>query len=361
VAPGSRGRRLAPATFVTLAAVMALVVAACSPGSRLAASDRKAPAAAPSPSAPAPGKCPLTDLDPPAGVPVTRPVLAVKVDDAIPGADPQSGLDAADIVYDEPVEGGLDWFVALFQCGNPSTVGPIREAEMEDPGILSQYGSSLFAYAPDVQAPVLQAIHSTAGIVSVDSVTEGRAYSRNASRRAPYNLFANPAALWSAGTSRATSTALSAPTPQFMFTPTTAQVPTPDPSPAASTLTFTLGPTIQYRYDAQTDAYQRYEAGQPMLAASGSQISVTNVVLVWAQINPSRVVDGAGNASPLPVLTGQGQAMVLTGGQEFDGQWTRAGATNELSFETSGGKPIPFTPGNTWIHILPADTTANVQ
>lgn len=335
---------------------MALIATGCSKGAP-AAAPHKSTSVASSPVPPATGNCPLTDQAPPSGVSVSRPILAVKVDDSIPGADPQAGLDAADIVYDEPIEGNLDWFLALFQCGNPSTVGPVREAENEDPSILSQYGPVLYAYASDVPATVAQAINQSATIVSVNSGHDGTAYSRTGAHPAPYNLFADTAKLRSSAV--VTDTTLAAPAPQFLFN--TAQVPTPAPSPKASKISFTLGPTVSYQYDTQTNAYLRFENGNPMMAASGNQISAANVVIVWTQINASTIIDGAGNAQPAPVLTGQGQAMVLTGGKEYDGQWNRSGATDALSFVDGSGKPVAFTPGNTWIHILPASEAAYVS
>ncbi|HWD09624.1 MAG TPA: DUF3048 C-terminal domain-containing protein [Actinomycetota bacterium] len=337
-------------------ALVALLAAGCSSGAH-AAAGRRSPSAVVSAVPPASGNCPLTDLPPPSGVSVTRPILAVKIDDSIPAADPQQGLDQADIVYDEPIEGNLDWFLALFQCGNPSTVGPVREAEIEDPSILSQYGSVLYGYASDVPAAVALAINQTAAIVSVNSGRDGPAYSRSGPHSAPYNLFADTATLRS--TAVVTATTLSAPAPQFKFRAT--QVPTPAPSPSASQVSFTLGPNISYKYNADSNSYLRFEDGNPMMAASGNQISVSNVVIVWAQINQSTIIDGAGNAQPLPVLTGQGQAMVLTGGREYDGQWTRPGVTQALSFVDSSGRPIAFTPGTTWIHILPSTEAAYVS
>ena len=95
-------------------------------------------------------ECPLTGLDPASGVKVDRSVLGVKIDGSIASKSPsgQSGLDSADIVYDEPVEGGFGRFFALYQCGNPTKVGPIREARPEDPSLLAQYGWASWP-APD--------------------------------------------------------------------------------------------------------------------------------------------------------------------------------------------------------------------
>ncbi len=67
----------------------------------------------------APGPvCPLTGLPAPAGRVPERPALVVKIDD-YPQARPQTGLNQADIVFDEPVEGGITRFAATFQCQSP--------------------------------------------------------------------------------------------------------------------------------------------------------------------------------------------------------------------------------------------------
>ncbi|HMC05001.1 MAG TPA: DUF3048 C-terminal domain-containing protein, partial [Actinomycetota bacterium] len=59
--------------------------------------------------------------------------------------------------------------------------------------------------------------------------------------------------------------------------------------------------------------------------------------------------------------TGTSNTMVLTGGVEHDGTWSRPDQTSVISFQDAAGKPIPFTPGNTWIHIVPKDQPVYVQ
>jgi hypothetical protein len=53
-------------------------------------------------------------------------VLAI-VENSI-NARPQSGLNAADIVYETLAEGGIPRFIALFQKNKAEKVGPIRSA-----------------------------------------------------------------------------------------------------------------------------------------------------------------------------------------------------------------------------------------
>jgi hypothetical protein len=318
---------------------------------------------------PAAGKCPLTDLDPPPGVKVDRFVLGVKIDGSIASKSPsgQSGLDSADIVYDEPVEGGFGRFLAIYQCGNPSKVGPIREARPEDPSLLAQYGSGILASA-GIPPDVLQMVTSTAGLVNADSIRHGTAYSRDSTgRQAPYNLFADPAKLRGLKVPAASVKPLSAPPSQFSFVPLVTPTasggsPAPSGSPKAGSIRFKLGPQILYQYDPAAGSYGRSENGQPHLTDSGSQIRVVNVVVMWATMGNGQIADAAGSTTtPVPTVTGTGNAMVLTGGVEHDGTWSRPDPASVMGLLDAAGKPIPLSPGNTWIHIIPKEQPVYVQ
>lgn len=290
-------------------------------------------------------------------MPADRPLLAVKVDDVVPNAEPQSGLGHADIVYDEPAAPGVGRFLALFQCGASARIGPVRGLDPADADILAQYGSSLLASAGG-PATILQALQATPGIVNVDSLLAGGAYSRDATRRAPYNLYVDPQALWSSAAARP-SGQLRAPQPQFRF----AQGGTPSPgaSPQTAAVSFVLGPVITYRYDAQSNGYLRFENGQPQLGGSGNQIRVSNVVIMWTRMGHTDVAGAGGNVTPDPDVVGQGDALVLTGGREYDGTWSRPDRSSGTTFVDSSGHVIALTPGSTWIHLLPTDERAIVS
>ena len=78
--------------------------------------------------------CPLTGEDPGRRVDLTRPAVAIKVENS-PQARPQSGLEDADVVFEEIVEGGITRFLVLFHCHDSKQVGPVRSARFDDPKI----------------------------------------------------------------------------------------------------------------------------------------------------------------------------------------------------------------------------------
>ena len=74
------------------------------------------------------------------------PVLVVKIDDTSM-AHPQIGLEDADLVYIEQVEGGSTRLAAVFSSKIPTHIGPVRSARISDIELLAQYGRVGFAYS----------------------------------------------------------------------------------------------------------------------------------------------------------------------------------------------------------------------
>src|SRR5262245_50707964 len=87
---------------------------------------------------------PLTALPAEADDPVDRPVVAVKVSNS-PEAYPQQGLDHADMVIEERVE-GITRFIAFFHSAGADPVGPIRSARDSDLDILASLGRPVFVW-----------------------------------------------------------------------------------------------------------------------------------------------------------------------------------------------------------------------
>src|SRR5688500_8037294 len=92
-----------------------------------------------------PVNCPLTGEEAPSDVDVERPAIAVKVENS-PEARPQSGLEDADIVIEEIVEGGITRFMTIFHCGEANRLGPVRSARFDDANIMKPFTRAM-AYA----------------------------------------------------------------------------------------------------------------------------------------------------------------------------------------------------------------------
>ena len=135
---------------------------------------------------------PLTDLavaDPGAYQP--RPAMVVKIDNV--DAEPQSGLNQADVVYEEIVEGRATRFAAVFNSQESNPVGPIRSGRTQDINLLGNLNDPVFVWSGG-NAGVTNALQAT-GWTLLGQGTPG--FFRDGGRPAPHNLYANMSDLWS--------------------------------------------------------------------------------------------------------------------------------------------------------------------
>jgi hypothetical protein len=125
------------------------------------------------------------------------PALVVKIDNQAQ-ARPQTGINQADVVFEEIVE-GITRFFTIFHSTPSDPVGPIRSARTTDINILAQLNHPLFAWSggnPGVTAELRQANVAT-DLGASSGNNYGRAgYYRQAGRRAPHNLYTTTSNLW---------------------------------------------------------------------------------------------------------------------------------------------------------------------
>lgn len=350
--------------------VLILVLSACGGGRESPEGPGRARAPA---SPPKPALCPLTGKPVPSGVDIDRPALSVKIDNS-PPARPQSGVQEADIVYEQLAEGGITRFNAIYHCADAAQLGPVRSARSVDPDILLEYAPVLLAYAG--AAPAVQdKVAATEGITDLRHGSHGSAYRRDRSRRAPLNLYTSTEQLRSLpdaeDVSGAPETGLKFDTSAASPSPT-ATAPRTAPSPAAASppatasgaeVSFSFGGRTpsRYTYDAASGSYLRFHGTEAHRTAGGEQISAANVVVFKVEVRPGTIRDAAGNLSPEISVIGSGEAVILTGGRSVTGRWNRSSLSAKTTLTDSGGAPVKLKPGNTWIHLVPATQAVTVK
>ncbi|MFO7589543.1 MAG: DUF3048 domain-containing protein [Acidimicrobiia bacterium] len=328
---------------VVLVVVIGGAAVALSGGSESAAPRKRRP---PPPSTtttiPIP-KAPLTGLPDPSGESLTRPSLGVKIENT-PEARPQTGLDVADVVYEEVVDGGVTRFWAFFNSAIPETVGPVRSVRAMDPQIVTPFGG-VIAYSGGTE-PNVAAIRAT-GLVWVDENNAGDSFFREPTRSSPHNLYARPASLLERGGTPIPV----APVFQFLD-PEQDQVFTGEPI-ASFHLNYELGYDASYAWDAALGGWKRFQGTDEPFMAAGipeTQVAPTNVVV---QFTPYAEF-GEGN------LFGTGEAWIFSNGQLIKGTWTRVYPGAPTVFNDAAGEPILLTPGRTWVELFPTGRTVDL-
>ena len=187
----------------------------------------------------------------------TRPVLAVKIENA-PESRPQAGLEHAEVVFEEPVEGGLTRFIALYQCRSATRLGPVRIARLTDPDALEPFGRPLFGYAGGA-IPVKEAIESS-DLVDL-SYLVADAYERDESRSAPHNLYSSTGAL------RRSAHGRGEPTPEvFAFSET---FDGKSRRARVAHLPFSNASDVYWTWSRRSDAWLRSHGSEPTCRSRG--------------------------------------------------------------------------------------------
>lgn len=287
---------------------------------------------------PATSAAPTTSASFLTGQPVTpgKQVLAVKIDNVAP-ARPATGLASADVVYVEPVEGGLSRILAVFSSELPKLVGPVRSARESDLDLLRQYGPAGFAFSGANQG-VLRSIDDS-DLVELSPAQISSAYSRRGPHEAPHNLYANPAALLKKGQGIATARDVG-----FRFGPAPAGGATADGTTVrygAATTAFTWSDTRK-RWNVTLD-------GRAGTTTDGGRLGPATVVVQRTEVSDSQYHDVLGNPTPFTRTVGSGPATVLRDGRSFEARWSRPSATGGTTFTTEDGAPLAFAPGQIWI------------
>ena len=294
---------------------------------------------------------PLTGVVDPSGATKSRPSIAVKIDNA-QEARPQSGLDVADIVYEEVVEGGVTRFIAIFHSTAPALAGPVRSVRPMDPDILSAY-HGLVAYSGGIPAFVSMLRKAPVQDVNVDMATD--AYSWDKNRRAPHNEYVSPEKLWPKAKGD------KADPPQAMFDFRGAGEPFGDADAVGVAINYSPRASAGYDWDAASGSYKRTENGSAHTASSGAQIAPQNVVIQFVTTKTLGYKDQSGTSVVESNVVGSGEAWILSNGRITKGRWSKSSETAATKYTDSAGNPVKLSAGRTWVHFAPVGTPVTVK
>lgn len=282
-----------------------------------------------------------------AEVPV-RPALAVKIEND-PSVRPQTGLDQADLVWEQLVEGGITRFVAVYHSVLPESVGPIRSVRPMDAGITAPM-HGLLAFSGG-QGPFVNEIQAAGvQIISMDKGAAGFARARG--RAAPHNVFGTPSTFWS----QADGDHSASPAPQFAIARTADKASAAVAGTPITTLAIAFSNQFHpnWSWSAADGAFLRSEGATPSLTPAGAPLKATNVVALRVRTADTGTRDPAGNPVPETVMVDSGDAIVATGGKQLAAKWSKA-STGEPIVLTSAadGSALALAPGNTWVELVP--------
>ena len=274
---------------------------------------------------------------------IDGPVLVVKIDDTR-AAHPQAGLEDADLVYIEQVEGGLTRIAAVFSSKIPAVIGPVRSARISDIEILEQFGRVAFAYS-GAQKKLLPVI-AAANLENLGAQRQSREiYSNDPLRNAPTAMMLQAQALMQKVKEQQLPVAISKSAGWNFaesFDTGTAIVSAKVSWPANS-------------YDAVWSSTEKRwllsHGGVANLAANGTHLGASTFVIQIVSITPSEYGDKFGGVTPFTATVGSGRGYILRDGKYIAALWDRATPDVGTSWKTTSGEEIPFAAGQIWIAL----------
>jgi hypothetical protein len=293
------------------------------------------------------------------GLPVTDPAaaarvaIAAKIDNS-PIARPQSGLNKADIVFEENVE-GLTRFAAVFHSQGSDPVGPLRSGRTQDVDILTSFSKPLFAWSGG-NYRVTNIINASTLVNVGYSASKGKGgYYREPTQKEPQNLYAKTTNLWTLAPKGAVP-----PPQQFVYRSNSDAKPTTSVAVDGAKVTMYGGVRIFWKWDAASGNFLRFTENSKRVlephVSDDAQINTKNVFVPSVKYERSK----ADRKSPHAVTTGTGKGFVLTDGGLIPVTWSRPKAEQPFSILDENGAVVRMTPGRTWVEIASPNTLAQV-
>jgi hypothetical protein len=276
-----------------------------------------------------------------------QPALLVKISNS-PEARPYTGIEVADLVYEEVVEGGATRFMAVFHSELPPVAGPVRSARPVDTQLIAGFDNPGFAYS-GAREEVREMIARTPAVALNEHAPsffrDNGSYA--STPVAPHNLFLRPvealAAVSAAGAGNLGDLG-------WVFTddpPTDIEA----SDGAVIDVVMSTASRTTWTFDPAAGVYRRQQNGAVSHVTGPGRIGAANVVVLEVR----HYVGASGY--PETNALGTGDAIVLRDGERYLARWSKNRATDPLRILTADGAPFPLAPGRTWIHLpeeLPA-------
>lgn len=274
---------------------------------------------------------------------VDGPIVVVKIDDT-PQAHPQVGIDRADLVYIEQVEGGLVRLAAIFSTEIPDAIGPVRSARISDIDLMAQFGKVAFFYS-GAQSKFLPVIRA-ANLHDIGAEHESpKLYTRDKSRIAPYDMVLSGSEIKK-------------------------RIADLDVA-KASNIAWNFGnlsnegktiesvkvrwPASNYSATWNGKSWDLSQNGEADLTSDGVQISPATFIIQKVVITDSEYKDKLGGVTPFSATIGEGSGWVLRDGIAIKAIWNRPDASSGTTWSDTEGNEIKFARGQIWIALTDQD------
>lgn len=283
-----------------------------------------------------------------------RRLMAVKIDNH-PRANPQSGIENADMIIELRVE-GITRFLTFWHESDSEYLGPNRSGRPTDGAILAAFDEPTFVIS-GAQAWVQGLIRSKE-VNLIKELSQGTF--RIPERNAPHNLYVDTNILRDVADERGYSDEPPS-SPLWEFGPLS------DLSDPASSVTIDFGSSdVVWDWDPLTKTWLRTAYGQPgtYLDTEGEEQRVSMPVLIalytesYTAHPPAGV---SGKSLPSSQVTGSGKAYVFAHGRVTEGTWERESEEEWFTLLDANGEMLLVPPGKSWMSLVPTHLGLTIE
>lgn len=286
---------------------------------------------------------PLTGIEVADQTATTQAVTAVMIENS-PDARPQSGLKNSGVVFEAIAEGGITRFLALYQQEKPQLIGPVRSLRIYYIDWLAPFEPSVAHVGGSYTA--LSEIRN-GNYRDIDQFFNAGYYWRATDRWAPHNVYTNFDNLDELNQAKGYTTS---DVQGFSRQDSeAAEIPT------ASLIDVNISSYLynsHYDYNAETNTYDRSQAGGAHLDREDGQISPRVVIVLKI---PMALSSEDGYHQQYSTI-GSGEAFIFQDGTVQQVTWNKVSSQQQITFTDAAGEDVPLARGQTWITAVPADT-----
>ncbi|QDP96393.1 DUF3048 domain-containing protein [Microlunatus elymi] len=319
--------------------LLALGAAACSGGDKTgdgATSTPSASSAAPRSASPTPTPSPTpsptkaANYDPITGAKKSDNVVAAVKIDNVAAARPQVGLDQADMIVVERVEGNLTRMVAIYHSKFADRVEPVRSARNTDVQFLPMFGKPALVFS-GANRKVLKQVRQSPYLRPVPRSR------RDPARVAPHNVVVNTAEI-------ARLPGIGKAQPIGYTFGSGAQWKS---ATAAAKVKIKVG-VDTFGFDYTGGRYRTSWNGRANTdGASGKPVLTDNIVRL--SVKSHKDTNTTSELSNVAETIGTGTVTIYSQGKQVGGTWKRTKLNGPMTLRDAHGKDIPLKPGRTWI------------
>ena len=267
--------------------------------------------------------------------------LAVMIDNMI-DARPQYGLTQAQIVIEAPAEAQITRFLAIFDSSQAvDQIGPVRSAR---PYFAQWAGelNALYAHSGGSPEALAGLKNQEYGVSDLNEFYNGSYFWRSKQKYAPHNLLTSSEKLKSAWENKNQKTK------EFKTWQFQDELPVVG---ATSSLAVKIAYNqsehlVVWKYNAETNNYERYQGGKPHKDINGEIVKAKNVVVTWNKI---KILDEVGRREIITL--GEDNAWFFRNGEKVEGRW-RKEIGGRTEFFDNNNQIIKFNRGTTWIEVV---------